>query len=76
MTWELLAELITLVTFGIAICKIVANNTKVITELRSSVDTLSSMLSDQKSEQSCVRDKVNDHETRITVLEKLKEKLN
>jgi len=76
MTWDLLAELIILVTFGIAICKIVANNTKVITELRSSVDNLSSMLSDQKSEQSNVREKVNDHETRITVLEKLEEKLN
>ena len=65
MSWGIITGLITLVTFGMAICKIVSNNTKVITELRSSVDTLNATLQEQKEEQKEIREKVDKHETQI-----------
>jgi peptidoglycan hydrolase CwlO-like protein len=68
MSWEIITGLITLVTFGVAICKIVSNNTKVITELRSSVDTLNATLQEQKEEQKEIREKVDKHETQICVI--------
>ena len=44
MTWEILAALIGMGTFGIAIGKIVSNNTRVITELKCAIDALAGRL--------------------------------
>ena len=44
MTWEIMTALIALGTFGIAIGKIVSNNTRVITELKCSIDALAHRL--------------------------------
>lgn len=69
MSWEIIAALITLVTFGIAICKIVANNTKVITELKCSVDQISCVFREQKERQDCAEETISDHSLHLAHLD-------
>ena len=58
MPWEYIAALITLTTFIGAIGKIIANNSKAMTQLKDSLSNLNETLSN-----------IKDHEHRITVLE-------
>ena len=69
MSWEIITALITLVTFGTAICKIVANNTKVITELKCSVDQISKVFREQKERQECAEKVISDHSLHLAHLD-------
>lgn len=69
MTWEIIAAIIALAGFIISIGKIVSNNTKALTEVKCSIDDLKETLSEQKRNVKEISDEVNDHETRITILE-------
>ena len=69
MTWEIIAAIIALAGFIISIGKIVSNNTKALTEVKCSIDDLKETLSEQKRNVTEISDEVNDHETRITILE-------
>ena len=44
MNWEIMTALIAIGTFGIAIGRIVSNNTRVITELKCAIDALAHRL--------------------------------
>lgn len=70
MTWEILVGLITLCSFGLAIGKVISNNTQVVTELKCSVDALTRSMGEQKEKQDEFCETLNKHETRITVLER------
>lgn len=70
MSWEIVAGLITLVGAVIGIGKVIANNTSALTEVRCGIEELKAVLSDQKEDLKDVSAQVEDHETRITVLEK------
>ena len=61
MTWEIIAAIIALAGFIISIGKIVSNNTNSFTPIET--------LSEQKKNVKEISDEVNDHETRITILE-------
>ncbi|MBQ2001410.1 MAG: hypothetical protein UHZ05_01845 [Acutalibacteraceae bacterium] len=69
MTWEILVGLVTLVPACIAICTVVSNNTKAMTEVKCGLDELKSTLRDQKKELRSIEETVADHEVRITRLE-------
>lgn len=70
MTWEIVIGLITLVGFFITVGKIVSANTRALTKLEDSISRLDATLSEQKKEVHALDDKIADHETRITILEK------
>lgn len=69
MPWEYIAALITLTTFIIAIGKIVANNSKAMTQLRDSLYNLNETLNNLRKEVDTNKADIKDHEHRITVLE-------
>lgn len=69
MSWEIAVGFFTLITFILSTSKIVANNTKAMTEVKVSLDELKEALSENKQEVKKLRDDVNEHETRISVLE-------
>lgn len=69
MTWEIVVGLIALVGFVVSIGKIVSNNTKALTEVKCSIDSLKEAFSEQKAKVDVIGDEVNDHELRITILE-------
>mgnify|MGYP007084305512 CR=1 FL=1 len=69
MTWEIVVGLIALVGFVVSIGKIVSNNTKALTEVKCSIDSLKEAFSEQKTKVDVIGDEVNDHELRITILE-------
>lgn len=69
MTWEIVIGLIALVGFVVSIGKIVSNNTKALTEVKCSIDSLKEAFSEQKTKVDVIGDEVNDHELRITILE-------
>ena len=69
MTWEIIAVLIAFVGFIISIGKIVSNNTQALTEVKCSIDDLKETLSEQKRNVKEIADEVNDHETRIKIIE-------
>lgn len=70
MTWEIAVGIITFAGFIFSIGKIVANNTKAMTEIKVSLDDLKEALKENKDEVKQLKTDVSDHETRITVLEK------
>lgn len=70
MTWELLSSIIVLVGFIITIGKIVSANTKALTRLEDSIDRLDKTLNKQDKDIHHLDDTVQDHETRISVLER------
>lgn len=80
MTWEIIAGLITLITMGIAVGKVVANLSQTLTKLSCAVDALSTTLNmfmsnSQAEHKSMHKDidhlkaDVNKHEIRIVNLE-------
>lgn len=72
MTWEIFLGIVALFSFVCAIGKIVANNTKAMTEIKVSLDELKESLSQEKEEVKGIKNEVISHETRITILEKKK----
>lgn len=70
MTWEIVTGLIALCGFLISIGKIVANNTKAMTEVKISIDELKLALKENKDNVKELQEDVAKHETRITILER------
>ena len=69
MPWEYIAALITLATFIGTIGKIIANNSKAMTQLRDSLYSLNETFNNLKKEVDTNKADIKDHEHRITVLE-------
>lgn len=69
MDWQNLSALIVLVGFIITIGKIIAANTKALTQLQDSINRLDKTLDKQGANIERVESEVNEHETRITILE-------
>lgn len=69
MTWETIAGFIALVGFIISIGKIVSNNTKALTEVKCSIDSLRDSFNEEKCNVEHMKDEVDDHEKRIIILE-------
>lgn len=69
MPWEYIAALITLATFIGAIGRIIANNSKAMTQLRDSLYSLNETFNNLKKEVDTNKADIKDHEHRITVLE-------
>ena len=73
MDWPTLSAFIALVGFIITIGKIVSANTKALTQLQDSINRLDKTLDKQGSNIESLESEVNEHETRITVLENKEE---
>lgn len=69
MSWEIIAGFITLAGFVITICKIISANTKAMTKLEDSITRLDATLTAQGKDLEEIDKTVQNHETRITVLE-------
>ena len=69
MPWEYIAALITLATFIGAIGRIIANNSKAMTQLRDSLYSLNETFNNLKKEVDTNKADIEGHEHRITVLE-------
>lgn len=69
MTWEIVLGLITLISAIITIGKIVSANTKALTRLEDSITRLDGTLAEQKDALKHVDEKLDNHETRITMIE-------
>ena len=70
MTWEIVAGIITLATACIAFGKVIANNTKAMTEIRCGLDELSRSMTRQRETIHELEHTAQDHESRISKLEK------
>ena len=69
MDWQNLSALIVLVGFIITIGKIIAANTKALTQLQDSINRLDTTLDKEGANIEHIECEVNEHETRITILE-------
>ena len=69
MSWEIVVGIITLFGFVISIGKLISNNTKALTELQCSIDSLKKSLKRDENNLKVVEEKVDNHEIRITKLE-------
>lgn len=69
MSWEIVVGIITLFGFIISIGKLISNNTKALTELQCSIDSLKKSLKRDENNLKVVEEKVDNHEIRITKLE-------
>lgn len=69
MTWEIFIGISALVGFLISIGKIISNNTRAMTEIKMSLDELSSAFGEQKNNIKNLESNISDHEHRLTVLE-------
>ena len=69
MPWEYIAALITLATFIGAIGRIIANNSKAMTQLKDSLYSLNETFNNLKKEVDTNKADIKDHEHRITILE-------
>ena len=69
MSWEIIVGIITLFGFIISIGKLISNNTKALTELQCSIDSLKKSLKRDENNLKVVEEKVDNHEIRITKLE-------
>lgn len=69
MSWEIVVGIITLFGFVISIGKLISNNTKALTELQCSIDSLKESLKRDENNLKVVEEKVDNHEIRITKLE-------
>lgn len=69
MSWEIIVGIITLFGFVISIGKLISNNTKALTELQCSIDSLKKSLKRDENNLKVVEEKVDNHEIRITKLE-------
>lgn len=69
MTWEIFIGIVALTGFIISIGKIVSANTKALTRLEDSINRLDKTLEKQGKNIDSLEQEVNEHETRICVLE-------
>lgn len=69
MTWEIFLGIVALTGFIISIGKIVSANTKALTKLEDSINRLDKTLEKQGKNIDSLEQEVNEHETRISVLE-------
>lgn len=69
MDWQTLSALIVLVGFIITIGKIVSANTKALTRLEDSINRLDKTLGEQRVNINELDDAVQNHETRLQLLE-------
>ena len=69
MTWEIFLGIVALTGFIISIGKIVSANTKALTRLEDSINRLDKTLERQGKNIDSLEQEVNEHETRISVLE-------
>ena len=69
MSWEIVVGIITLFGFVISIGKLISNNTKALTELQCSIDSLKKSLKRDENNLKVIEEKVDNHEIRITKLE-------
>ena len=69
MTWEIFLGIVALTGFIISIGKIVSANTKALTRLEDSINRLDKTLEKQGKNIDSLEQEVNEHETRISILE-------
>ena len=69
MTWDIFLGLVALTGFIISIGRIVSANTKALTKLEDSINRLDKTLEKQGKNIDSLEQEVNEHETRISVLE-------
>lgn len=69
MTWEIFLGIVALTGFIISIGKIVSANTKALTRLEDSINRLDKTLEKQGKNINSLEQEVNEHETRISILE-------
>ena len=69
MTWEIFLGIVTLTGFVVTIGKIVSANTKALTRLEDSINRLDKTLGEQRRNINELDDAVQNHETRIQLLE-------
>ena len=69
MTWEIFLGIVALVGFVVSIGGIIYKLAKVLTSLDITVKGLSETLKDSKTDRKEMHKKIDDHETRIVILE-------
>ena len=69
MTWEIFLGIVALTGFVISIGRIVSMNTKAMQKLEDSIVRLDETIREKKKDISNLDDVVQNHETRITLLE-------
>lgn len=69
MTWEIFLGIVALTGFVITIGKIVSANTKALTKLEDSISRLDRTLGEQRESINDLDETVQNHETRIQLLE-------
>ena len=69
MTWEIFLGLVALTGFVISIGRIVSTSTKAMQKLEDSILELNKTLTEEKKNVKELDDVVQNHETRITLLE-------
>lgn len=70
MTWEIFLGIVALTGFIITIGKIVSANTKAMQKLEDSILELNRTITEEKKDINELDNTVQDHETRITLLER------
>ena len=70
MTWEIFLGIVALTGFVISIGRIVSTNTKAMQRLEDSILELNKTLTEEKKNVKELDDVVQNHETRITLLER------
>ena len=69
MTWEIFLGIVALTGFVITIGRIVSSSTKAMQRLEDSILELNKTLTEEKKNVKDLDETVQDHETRITLLE-------
>lgn len=69
MTWDIVVGIIALVSAVIAVGKIISNNTRTMTELKCSIDSLSQSFGTQRADLKDAQATLADHEARLIRLE-------
>lgn len=69
MTWEIFLGIVALTGFVITIGKIVSANTKALTKLEDSILEVNRTITEEKKDISDLDETVQNHETRIQLLE-------
>ena len=69
MTWEIFLGIVALTGFVITIGRIVSSNTKAMQKLEDSILELNKTITEEKKDLRDLDDVVQNHETRITLLE-------
>ena len=70
MTWEIFLGIVALTGFVISIGRIVSMNTKAMQKLEDSIIRLDETIREEKKDISDLDETVQNHETRITLLER------